>query len=1200
MPRKLIVSLVALTLFLVCFSTRPAQVQTLKMDYQFKNTCSSAVAGANAEVAALDLLATCTAPPPSMIGWWPGEGNADDVRGENNGTLVNGTTFSAGKVGQSFSFDGVDDFVKLPDNFLLYPTGGSSNAPLSFEAWFKTNAGGVIFGQQDVDPFNTVGGAIPAVYVGTDGKLYAQMFWKGSVDPIVSPGTVNDGIFHHVAVTYDGTNEQVYLDGVVIGTKAFTQQSYAAVYKYQFGTGNTGTLWPAAPTGTGGWFSFNGLLDEPTLYTRALSQTEIQSIIAADNAGKCKPRCTPPPNNLISWYTGDDNPFDIFGINHGTLQNGATFANGKVGRAFSFDGVDDYVRIPISPSLQTVSNAITIDMWVKLNSLPPNTGSLLLSNHIQSFGSPISGVNLAVSPSGNVTFQTRLNNACCQAVTSNAVIQIGTWQHIAGVWDGANLRVYIDGTADTVVAASGTLQMNRDIFLGINSDNFFGGTITHQVNGLIDEVEIFDRALSATEIQTINNTASAGKCKQCLEPPANMVGWWSGDANSNDSSGSAYNGTLSGSASYAVGRVGQAFSFDGNAGSVVVSRPGGSDALNMQAGNFTVDAWVKIPPTAPIGNRIVFDDGYAGASTLRLAIQDNKAELWIRDSSFNQVDVIGTTALNDGAWHHLAGVRSGMTGLIYVDGQQEGSVTNGSLGSVASTCSVAFIGGTRTDSICGSPGTENLFIGQIDEVEVFNRVLTQTEIQSMVAAGTSGKCKRGTTTVGVSSSNQLGDATITLANVSNGGTTTYQTLPTYQPGPMPFGFNSPLHVADISTTATFSGGVNVCFNLQASEFAGPFTQLRVLHLEGNDLVNRTTSANPNTRTLCATVTSLSPFVIAQNPNLPTAAAATISGSITTSNGSPLAGVSVNLGGSRSARTITDSNGNYYFNNVDTDQFYTVTPSLVNYHFSPTELSFSLLGNKTDAVFTATPDAVIIGNAIDTADYFVRQHYLDFLGREPDEGGFNLWSDQILACGSDAGCIERTRISVSAAYFLSIEFQQTGGFVDGLYRVSYGRAPRYAEFMPDRQNVARDVVVGRSDWAGQLEANKRAFIDAWIQRAEFRAAYDGLSNSALVEALLNHSPGFTGNRDALVTGLDNGSLTRAAALRQVVENEGFTRAKFNEMFVLMEYFGYLRRDPDASGYQFWLNKLNQFGGNFEQAEMVKAFIVSGEYRGRFPR
>ena len=328
--------------------------------------------------------------------------------------------------------------------------------------------------------------------------------------------------------------------------------------------------------------------------------------------------------------------------------------------------------------------------------------------------------------------------------------------------------------------------------------------------------------------------------------------------------------------------------------------------------------------------------------------------------------------------------------------------------------------------------------------------------------------------------------------------------------------------------------------------------------------------------------------------VPTAAAATISGQVTTPGGQPLAGVTVKISGGGSRKTITDSNGNYRFENVDTDNFYTVTPSRVNYRFSPAERSFSLVANKTDATFSATQDAVIVGNAIDTADYFVRQHYLDFLGREPDESGFNFWSEQILSCGSDAACSERRTINVSAAYFLSIEFQQTGGLVDGLYRASYGRRPMYAEFMPDTGIVAQDVVVGRGGWEEQLEANKQAFVAAWVERPAFRAAYDGLGSAAFADTLIAHTgAGFNGDRQALVSGLSNGTMTRAAVLRQVVENEGFTRAKSSQMFVMMEYFGYLRRDPDESGYQFWLNKLNQFHGNFEQAEMVKAFIVSGE-------
>jgi hypothetical protein len=336
--------------------------------------------------------------------------------------------------------------------------------------------------------------------------------------------------------------------------------------------------------------------------------------------------------------------------------------------------------------------------------------------------------------------------------------------------------------------------------------------------------------------------------------------------------------------------------------------------------------------------------------------------------------------------------------------------------------------------------------------------------------------------------------------------------------------------------------------------------------------------------------------------VPTAAPANISGRISTPDGSPLAGVTVDLGGGRSARAITDSQGNYHFNNISTENFYTVTPSLVNYHFGPESRSYSLLANVADAVFTATPNAIVTGNAIDTPEYFVRQHYLDFLGREPDESGFNFWSDQITSCGSDAACIEHRTINVSAAYFLSIEFQNTGGLVDGLYRASYGRRPSFTEFMPDTATVAQGVIVGSTpSWPEVLLANKEAFVAAWVQRPAFQAAYGGLANGDYVDTLISHtSGGFNGDRAVLVNGLNAGTLTRAAALRQIAENDGFVSAKRNETFVMMQYFGYLRREPDAAGFAFWLNKLNQFNGNFEQAEMVKAFLVSGEYRQRFGR
>src|SRR5262249_55499183 len=212
---------------------------------------------------------TAQSTPAGLLSWLPGDGNANDVRGVQNGTLVNGTGFAPGKFGRACRLDGMDDFVGLPANSLPYPTAGTSTAPLSFETWFQTTTGGVILGQQGP------GGYVPAVYVGTDGRLRAQMFWKGAVDPIVSAVAVNDGQFHHVAVAYDGSAQTVYLDGVAIGTKAHTQVAYAPSYEYQLGAGQTFN-WPA---GNGNWYPFGGLLDEPALYTRPLSASEVRALV---------------------------------------------------------------------------------------------------------------------------------------------------------------------------------------------------------------------------------------------------------------------------------------------------------------------------------------------------------------------------------------------------------------------------------------------------------------------------------------------------------------------------------------------------------------------------------------------------------------------------------------------------------------------------------------------------------------------------------------------------------------------------------------------------------------------------------------------------------------------------------------------------------------------------------------------------------
>ena len=320
--------------------------------------------------------------------------------------------------------------------------------------------------------------------------------------------------------------------------------------------------------------------------------------------------------------------------------------------------------------------------------------------------------------------------------------------------------------------------------------------------------------------------------------------------------------------------------------------------------------------------------------------------------------------------------------------------------------------------------------------------------------------------------------------------------------------------------------------------------------------------------------------------IPTASAGSISGRILTSDGVPLAGVTINLSGSRMVGAITDANGVYAFEDIEVGGFSTVTPSRANYSFSPANRSFSLLGAHTEASFTASPDGDH-ANAIDTTEFFVRQQYLDFLGREPDPPGFNGWVNTLRNCApNDASC---DRVHVSEAFFRSAEFQQRGYFVYRFYSSAFGRKPDYSEFMPDLARVS-----GFLD-NSQLEAAKIAFVNDFISRPVFATQYGTLSNPAYVDALINTAAVNLSNRQVLVDGLNAGTLTRAQALRQTVESAEVYQKYYNQAFVVMEYFGYLRRDPDAL-YTNWIQVLD--ANPADSRHMVEGFVNSTEYRNRF--
>lgn len=252
------------------------------------------------------------------------------------------------------------------------------------------------------------------------------------------------------------------------------------------------------------------------------------------------------------------------------------------------------------------------------------------------------------------------------------------------------------------------------------------------------------------------------------------------------------------------------------------------------------------------------------------------------------------------------------------------------------------------------------------------------------------------------------------------------------------------------------------------------------------------------------------------------------------------------------------------------------------------------------VFNTAGAVTLLSNDIDATTFFVEQQYRDFLGREADDSGLGFWSSQIADCHGDAACVQRSRVNTSGAFFLSIEFQRTGYTLYLFNKASFGVMPRRNAFLVDMQAAAQGVVVGRDGWEKQLEENTRRVTDAWVARAAFQQRFGSLSNEQYVAALFQNAGVLVtdAERNALVQGLNSGAETRATVLRKVADNADFRGSEKNRAFVLMQYFGYLHRDPDDTGFNFWLKKLDDNGGDFHKAEMVRAFVEATEYRGRF--
>jgi uncharacterized repeat protein (TIGR01451 family) len=445
------------------------------------------------------------------------------------------------------------------------------------------------------------------------------------------------------------------------------------------------------------------------------------------------PTCLPPPSGLVSWWPGEGNADDIQDGNNGTLQNGVTFAPGKVGQAFSFDGIDDYVSVPDSGNLHFGTGDFTVSFWVNFNDLQNNGNGLV---HKDNYGGPagyrgwLFNICNDCAGGGGIGLETR---NIAQGVDTNARyatsnFQTGKWYQIAGVRQSNVLYLYVDGVLRATVAESSPTDLSNDTELNIGS---LSSGSRQFLSGMMDEVQIYNRALSSTEISAISNacpntptpTPTPTPASSCTPTISGLVSYWRAEGDPNDSIGSN-SGTLQNGVTFDdAGEAGQAFSFDGNA---YVQAP--TNGLPTGNSDRTLSAWIKVNQFSNVES---FFAGYGNFGSLGETYQlgTNGSTLY-----FSQWGAaIFGPSLQSGVWYHVAATNVGNAVTLYLNGQP---VSTGTLTINTPSSTQFYIG-----RIAGSIGDTRRLNGLVDEIAVFGRALTAAEIQSMYAAGSAGLCQ---------------------------------------------------------------------------------------------------------------------------------------------------------------------------------------------------------------------------------------------------------------------------------------------------------------------------------------------------------------------------------------------------------------------------------------------------------------------------
>jgi hypothetical protein len=634
----------------------------------------------------LNLEAT---PLEPLRGYWrfdEGSGStaADGSTYGNDGAIVGASWTTSVDESGALSFDGTNDYVQVPNASSLNPT-----SELTVEAWIKPD---VLTGQRVIveKPYTS---HRPPYY------QYSLVTYQSNVVFYVAVGGVfrwvsgtssglAAGSWNHVAGVYDGQYLRVYVDGVLKGS---TSVGSGAI-------GGYGTDVYIGRHGNRETEKFGGVIDEVRISAEGLAPGEFNLL-------------PPVASGAIAYWRFDEGSGSVAGDsstyeNDGTIVGASWTTSVDGSGALAFDGTSDYVQVPNAGSLNPTSE-LTVEAWIKPDVL---TGQrVIVEKPYTSHRAPYYQYSL-VTYQSNVAFYVALDGSFKWVTSSGGGLQVGSWNHVAGVYDGQYLRVYVDGVlkGSTSVGSGMIGGYGTNVYIGRH-----GNREAEKFGGVIDEVRISAEGLAPGEFNLLPPVAS------------DLVGYWqlnegSGSAAS-DSSTYGNDGTIVGASWTTSADESGALAFDGTDDYVQVPNAG---SLNPTS-ELTVEAWIK--PDVLTGQRVIVEKPYTSHRPpyyqySLVTYQSNVAFYVAVNGGFRLVT--GTNSgLAVGSWNHVAGVYDGQYLRVYVDGVLKGSTSVGS----------GMIGGYGTDVYIGRHGNREAekFNGVIDEVRISDVGLTPGEFNLM-------------------------------------------------------------------------------------------------------------------------------------------------------------------------------------------------------------------------------------------------------------------------------------------------------------------------------------------------------------------------------------------------------------------------------------------------------------------------------------